>query len=187
MSIKRNEEEKEIIVSFTSYPGRIQTVEQVIRCLVNQTVHPDKIILYLSEEQFADYNDFPDFGDYEKDGFAIKWCNENLGPHKKYYYSMQEYPDAIIITVDDDILYSSRMIEELLDSYKRYPNSVIARRAHMVTWLSEDIIAPYAMWYSECGKYVDMPRMDLVATGCGGILYPPHIFSQEIFNKNISC
>lgn len=185
MSIKRNEEEKEIIVSFTSYPGRIQTVEQVIRCLVNQTVHPDKIILYLSEEQFADYNDFPDFGDYEKDGFAIKWCNENLGPHKKYYYSMQEYPDAIIITVDDDILYSSRMIEELLDSYKRYPNSVIARRAHMVTWLSEDIIAPYAMWYSECGKYVDVPRMDLVATGCGGILYPPHIFSQEIFNKNI--
>lgn len=185
MSFKCNKEEKEIIVSFTSYPDRIQVVHQVLKSLMNQTIHPDKIILYLSIEQFLNYNNFPDFREYEKKGFEIKWCNENLGPHKKYYYSMQQYPDAIIITVDDDILYAPNMIEELLNSYKQFPNAVITRRAHLVTWMEEGIIAPYRMWYSQCGKYVGVPRMDLVATGCAGVLYPPHIFNEEIFNKNI--
>ena len=98
---------------------------------------------------------------------------------------MQQYPDDIIITIDDDIYYNNTMIEELLHYHKKYPKAVITRRAHLVTWIQENKIAPYENWYKETIRYVGIPRMDLVPTGCAGILYPPHLFDTEIFNKKV--
>ena len=104
---------KKIIVSMTSYPERIAYVEKVLDSIINQTIKPDKIILYLSLAQFSNQKILPDYSKYEQYGFEISWHDEDIGPHKKYYYVMQEYPDSIIITVDDDILYNNIMVEEL--------------------------------------------------------------------------
>lgn len=174
-----------VIVSFTSYPARIKTICNVIDSIVKQTILPDKIILYLSSNQFLMCDKLPDFGEYEKYGFELHWHEEDLGPHKKYYYAMQEYPEDIIITIDDDVCYKKTMIEELINYHNKYPKAVIARRAHLVTWMQDGMIAPYEKWYMETLRYIGIPRMDLVATGCSGILYPPHLFKTEIFNKKM--
>lgn len=48
-----NEERKEhIIVSLTSFPDRMNTIHMCLRSLLSQKMKPDKIILYLSKEQF---------------------------------------------------------------------------------------------------------------------------------------
>lgn len=175
----------EIIVSLTSYPARIKTVDRVLDSIIRQTILPVKIVLFLSADQFHGYKGFPDFSQYEKFGFEICWKREDLGPHKKYYYAMQQYPDNVVITIDDDIYYKETMIEELLKYHKKYPHAVITRRAHLVTWMENGCIAPYEKWYFENFTYIGIPRMDLVATGCSGILYPPHIFKPELFNKDL--
>lgn len=174
---------EKIIVSLTSYPARIGTIDKIIECIIGQTVPADKIILYLAEEQFQKKESLDYLLQYKKYGFEIRWCKENLGSHKKYFYAMQEYCNDIIITIDDDVFYKETMIEELLEGFKKNPNAVIARRAHLITWLDDETIAPYKEWYPQCIRYIDEPRMDLVATGCGGILYPPHILPKETFNK----
>ena len=99
----------DIIVSFTSYPKRIMTIDKVIESVINQTVPPDKIVLYLSSCEFQDCNAMPDLEKYKKYGFEICWCDENLKSHKKYYYAMQQYPDDIVITIDDDFYYKNTM------------------------------------------------------------------------------
>lgn len=175
----------EIIVSFTSYPKRILTIDKVLDSIVNQTILPNKIVLYLSSDEFEGFKDMPDLKRYEKYGFEIHWYKENLRSHKKWFYAFQEYPEDIVITVDDDILYAATAFENLLKYHTLFPEAVIARRTHLITWKSENDIAPYQMWYSECFKYVGLPRADLFATGCGGILYPPNIFNKEIFNKDV--
>lgn len=174
-----------VVISFTSYPVRIKAIDKVLDSIVKQTILPDKIILFLSLEQFYGYDEFPDFTRYKKYGFEICWCKGDLKSHKKYYYVMQQYPDDIIITIDDDIYYKKTMIEELLTYHKVYPEAVITRRAHLITWTQNENIAPYEKWYKETLRYVGIPRMDLVSTGCSGVLYPPHIFKPEIFNKEI--
>lgn len=176
---------EKIIVSFTSFPKRIQYVHKVLDCIIRQTVMPDKILLYLSSRQFEDYIEFPNFSSYEEYGFEIRWNEEDLGPHKKYYYAMQEYPDDIIITIDDDIYYKDTMIETLLLFHKKIPQAVIGRRAHQITCTEDGLIAPYDEWYSGCKRYIGIPRMDLIVTGCGGILYPPNCFDKEVFNKEV--
>lgn len=42
----------------------------------------------------------------------------------------------------------------------------------------------YGMWEQECERIVE-PSMELFAIGVGGVLYPPHCMSEELFNKEV--
>ena len=97
---------KPIIVSVTSHPARIREVVLAIRTVYRQTRQPDKVILWLGEEKFPNrYEDLPEelLRLVSEKGLEIRWC-EDIGPHTKYFYAFQEYPDALVITIDDDIL-----------------------------------------------------------------------------------
>lgn len=48
-----------VVVSFTSFPERINYVWQVVECLFRQTYRPEKIILWLSKKQFSDLSAIP--------------------------------------------------------------------------------------------------------------------------------
>lgn len=174
---------RKVIVAFTSFPKRIGTVNKILDSLVQQTIMPDKIVLYLSLSEFRDFENMPNFKEYKKYGFEIHWYEENLKSHKKWFYAFQEYPNDIIITIDDDILYKTTMIETLLKYHKLFPRAVIARRTHLIVCNQDGAIAAYNEWYGNCDVYVGIPRMDLFPTGNGGILYPPNVFSQEVLNK----
>lgn len=177
-----------IIVSFTTYPERINTIKRILDCLEKQTILPDKIILYLSEGQFEGRILPKDLQEYEKYGFEVCWKKEDLGSHKKYFYVMQDYPDDIIITIDDDFYYKETLIEELMEGYKKFPGAVIARRAAVVTCLQNGEVAPYIDWcenYMIPESYINTPRMDVFATTGGGTLFQPRLFKREIYNKDI--
>src|ERR1019366_6133497 len=48
-----------IIVSMTSFPTRIDKVWLVIETILRQTIKPDKIILWLSKDQFSSLDSLP--------------------------------------------------------------------------------------------------------------------------------
>lgn len=163
----------EIIVSFTSYPERILTIGQVLDSIINQTILPDRIVLYLSSVEFKGFKNMPDLEKYKKYGFEIHWKEENLKSHKKWFYAFQEYPEDIIITIDDDVVYTNTALEKLLKYHRKFPKAVIGRRAHLITCNEDYSIASYNDWHHRCSIYVGIPRMNLIVTGNGGILYPP--------------
>ena len=167
---------EKVIVSFTSYPERICTVNRVLDSIIEQTIQPDKIILYLSKTEFQNNGDIPDFDIYKKNGFEIHWYEENLKSHKKWFYAFKEYPEDLIITIDDDILYQDTMLETLLKYHERFPEYVIARNAKIITCDKEGEPAPYENWCCWCNEYIGVPRMDLMAIGNGGVLYGQMIY-----------
>jgi len=175
-----------IIVTLTSYPARIRTLYKVLVRIFEQTVKPDKVLLWLAEDQFPQKEKkLPrDLLKLKKMGLDIRWCDD-LRPHKKYYYTMQEFPDDIVITIDDDIVYRSDMVEVLMRSYQKNPKAVSALRAHKMLFDDEGSIRPYKEWIMEYPAPLMTPRMDLVATGAGGVLYPPHCMHKELFNKEV--
>ena len=166
-----------IIVSLTSYNKRLSSVVFAIKSLLRQTKLPDKIILYLYKDEKAN---LPSALTklVDENNLKIEWVNEDLRPHKKYYYAMQQFPNDFIITVDDDVIYDRHLIEYLWKSHLKFKKSVIATRAHQVTF-KNDIIQPYNKWNWN-SKLENTPRIDLVATGVGGILYPPHLLKKEL-------
>lgn len=177
-----------IIVSLTSFPQRINTTYIALQSIYRQTRKADMVILWLAENQFPNKEaDLPtDLLDYRDFGLQIRWCPEDIRPHKKYFYTMQEYPEDIVITVDDDLTYDPQMIEKLFVSYLHHPDAVSTVRAHLVTHDEHGSIAPYASWIKEFSGIVGTPSMQLFSTSGAGTLYPPHCMDSEVFHlKNI--
>ena len=175
------------MVTLTSYPERIKYVKNVVECLLKQNIQPERVVLYLAAEQFPGQEaDLPaELLDYIHNGqLLLEWCNEDLKSHKKYYYAMQQFPDELIITVDDDEILPVTATEELLKSWLNYPNAVSARRAHLITCSEEGELLPYDRWIKEYDGCVQKPSMQLMATGCAGVLYPPHLFGQQLFDMD---
>lgn len=176
----------QIIVSFTSYPARIHAVPQVLESLYAQSMKPDRILLWLAEEQFPGREaDLPKvlIDDAAAGKFELRWCDD-LGSHKKYFYAMQEYPEDIIVTVDDDVYYHPDSLEKLMKGHERHPNAVVANTVSLVQLNEELQPAPVYQWLFDF-QLLTEPTMLLVAIGVGGILYPPHSVDTRIFDKQL--
>ena len=179
-----NNKNKKIIVSMTSYPARIKYVSTVIESILNQTMKADAVILWLAEEQFPDKEEQlpPTLKTMIRDKKVIlRWCDD-LKPHKKYFYAFQEFPHDLIITIDDDIVYSTDMIEKLYRSYQKHPDAVSALRAHLMVY-DENAFAPYGNWVKAYDGAVGIPSMQLFSTGEKGILYPVELFDQKLLDR----
>jgi len=172
--------ENRIIVSLTSFPPRMNNLWIVLESLFRQTQKPDKIILWLASSQFPSINDVDrKVLAMKKKGLEIRFCDD-LRSHKKYFYTMQEFKDDIVITVDDDVFYPENMVETLLDKHYEYRDSIVCYRAHRITFIDGNI-NKYIDW-DYAVKNVTEPDNLLVPTGCGGVLYPPYSLSLEAFD-----
>lgn len=171
-----------ITVSLTTFPDRFSSVSKTLISILNQTTKPDRIIVWLGE----DTKIIPDFLlKFEKYGVNFIKKTGNLKPHKKYLYAMQEYPDDIVITVDDDVIYQKTLIEDLLKTYKKHSDCICANRVHFITKKINGNLYNYNNWINDF-RLSKKPSHRLIATGVGGVLYPPHSIPEIAFNtKNI--
>ncbi len=174
---KRN---KKIIVSLTSYHKRFSTLDSCVKTLLLQTMKPNKIILYIVED---DKKYLPEkVLKLQKYGLEIRYVKDDLRPHKKYYYAMKEFPNDIVITTDDDCLYSKYLVEELYKTYKKFPHAIAAGRARDIRIKNGEFLS-YDTWNLTENSF--KPSLSLLATGVGGVLYPPHLLKlSELLNVN---
>jgi len=173
-----------IVLTLTTFPARIQTIAEVLLPLMQQTMKPDRILLWLTPEEFPTREEaLPlELLALRDHGLEIMW-GDNLRPHTKYFHTMKMYPDAIVITVDDDIEYPTNLVETLYNSYLKHPKAISTLRAHLITFTPDGNIDQYTRWHYQCSGFVDQPLMSLFATGVGGVLYPPHLMHEELFNR----
>ena len=181
--LNTQEERKEkIIISLTTIPPRINKVAQVVIRMLEQTVKPDKIILHIGKDKFQNLP-LPFFLKLQMKLFGVEVrFVEDIGPHTKYFYAISEFPNAIIITIDDDIRYPNDMISELYESYKKHPKAISARRCHLITFNEKGEIKKYNEWLYKYSELIDTPSFKLFPTGVGGVLYPPKSLHSEVFN-----
>lgn len=175
-------EREEIIVSLTSFPGRIDQIWICIESIFRQSMKPDKIILWLADSQFSDINSVPErIKAQQKKGLTIRLCDD-LRSHKKYYYAFKEYPEDIIITLDDDVYYPTNTVEKLVKMNREYPECICCNRGHLIKYKTNGQVASYKQWLK--GKEsIFYPSLQICPTGVGGVLYPPNSVDKEVFNK----
>ena len=177
-----------LIVSLTSFPARIRFVPQVIGCLRKQTRPADAILLWLSAEQFPDREaSLPaELLEAVRNGaVSLRWTEGDLKPHKKYLGAFREFPDDVIVTVDDDVLYGPTLLEDLWNTRLRYPGAVVAGRTHLITLDPSGQPRHYAQWLRRTLGFEEGPAMQLFAVGIGGVLYEPKWFPPELYDTEV--
>lgn len=165
-----------LIVSLTSFPARTGKLWLVIESLLRQTHKPDVIILWLSRDQYKDMDAIPQsLLDMRRRGLRIELRDGDIRSHKKYYYTQVEYPDDIMVTVDDDIFYHPRILESLWEQHERHPQAIITNHSHQLVFNAQGHLAPYAQW-----KFNSEGPSDLFFIGAGANLFPPHSLHPDV-------
>jgi glycosyltransferase involved in cell wall biosynthesis len=169
--------DRPVIVSLTSFPKRIKTVHVALESLLAQTMKPDRIVLWLAREEFpGGLESLPQSVlDLIPKGIEIGWADKNLRAYKKFYYALRDNPEALVITVDDDLASPSNLVKNLYCSYLRHPDCISALRTHKMLFSEDGRLLPYRKWQMTCVDYVNRPNLALFATTGAGVLYPPHV------------
>ena len=165
-------------ISMTTYGLRLKDVHIVIETIAKGTVLPSRFMLYLDVEKDV-LHPTKALKRLMKRGLEIHLA-ENLGPHTKIQWWIQNAPDFSRphIVADDDIFYPNWWLERILEAAQREPTSVMAHRAHRIV-LSDDKkgLAPYNSW----PPGIKGPSHLNFATCVSGVLFPPNFL--EIMRK----
>ncbi|MBO7433900.1 MAG: hypothetical protein J6U13_09150 [Salinivirgaceae bacterium] len=171
----------EVIVSLTTFGERIHNVHLAIESIMQGTIKPNKIVLWLAEDEFKGKTLPRTLLLQQKRGLEIEYCKD-VKSFNKLIPSLIKYPDACIITIDDDVMYEYDIVERLINSHKMYSNTICACRMHRII-LEQGMPINYMKW-NLCISDNDCSALNF-PTGVGGILYPPHCFNSEVFNSEV--
>jgi len=180
--LNREPREVKITVSVTSYPGRIKIVDRTIDTLLNQTLKPDRVMLWLGEDKFPQKEaQLPKrLLKLREYGLTIGWCRD-LRSYTKLLPALKAHPDDIIVTADDDILYNPDMVETLYNSYISAPECIHTQAAMRMEGDGKGGLSSYNDWWY-CKTSGEKSYANLLM-GVNGVLYPPHSMPKEIFNE----
>ena len=177
---------KDVIVSLTSFPARINNLWLGIESLLRQSIKPQKIVIWLSKEQFPSESMIPkSLKNLKNRGVEIRMVEGDIRSHKKYYYIFQEHPNDLILLVDDDIIYPSTLIEELLNARNMYPNEKIVSHKYgfKMRYDNEGNLTPYNSWGAFYSSY---KGENLFFGSGGGTLLRPSDLSKDVLNLESS-
>ncbi|GMO15787.1 MAG: glycosyl transferase [Mycoplasmoidaceae bacterium] len=183
--LSMNNHSENIIVSLTSFPERIDNLYKTIESLFNQSIRPNKIVLWLNKLQFAKIDLPKSLTEITKIGLEIKWVKKDFKSFNKLYYSLIEYPSDIIITVDDDQIYMKNLIKELIKAHKKYPDSIISTTLHEYITKNNQLLSYYDRRVNSQRshpKIAQTPRYCHQLMGYAGVLYKKVFFNDEFFN-----
>jgi hypothetical protein len=170
-----------LVVSLTTFQARIDKVHLVVQSLLNQSLQPGKIVLYLSLQEFPDRIVPARLGRLASDRFEVRFVSENLRPHNKLQFALSDFPEAWIVTCDDDRLYSPDCLARLWEVGSKNPRTIVCTRGRRAI-IEDGKFQPYRNW--PCGQSFEASFW-LFPLGSWGVLYPPRSLDALVGNRDL--
>lgn len=186
MMKKPEQKQTEIWISLTTIPSRLSTLPRTLASLKNQTLPADRINLCIP--RFCKKENKP----YELPAeilndpkISIVYCEKDYGPSTKLLgsLSIKSDPETIIITVDDDVIYPTDLIEKLVRRSEMHPNAAIG----FCGWNVKDLLDGREQFYNNLvhedrrNDLSFMTRVD-VLEGFRGILTKRKFWDETVFD-----
>lgn len=172
--------EQEVIVSLTTYGKRLYDVSVTIESIMQGSMRPNRIILWLGEDM-RDVILPITLQNQQKRGLEIMYCKD-IRSYKKLIPTLQRYSQSIIITIDDDLIYPYSLVENMVNMHLKFPKHIIANRIHRIV-LNDNRPVSYMKW-DFCVNPKDASYLYFF-TGAGGVLYPPCSLHPEVLNEEV--
>lgn len=178
--------EQQVIVSLTSFPAAIPYAGKAVKSILDGSVLPNKVVLYLTFSQFGEDGIPQELLKLAEDNprFEIRDYARDIRSYRKLIPALNDFPDAVIVTIDDDVKYHRHMLRDLLRLHDRIPNAILAHRAKRIKPGK-----PYRKWRKYRWYHFLFNRIYLgfnnIQTGVGGVLYPPHSLKKEMLDVEL--
>jgi Glycosyl transferase family 2 len=176
-------ENRRVIASLSTLPGRINNLRPTIRSLLKQTRPPDEIIVAV-----------PEFSIREKRPYVVPkyllrlprvriWrCGRDWGPATKFIETVREElaagrGETLIMVVDDDRVYPRDALATYLHYHAQLPEAALCFRGAAIPrtldWRDARMIK---------GNELREPHSVAVITGCGSYLIQPRFFDESLWD-----
>ena len=173
---------EKFIVSMTSWPPRINSVASAFRAVIEQKEEGMnvKFVLALSTEEFPNKEaDLP--RELLELPIEVLWTERNTRSHKKLMPVLREYPEDVIIVIDDDTRQVGGWLKTMIQDHEKHPQDIIFGQRTSVV--------PIGVGGNICevrnGKTYELKGAvaytQKPASGAAGTLFPPHTFTREEF------
>jgi len=171
----------EVIVSLTTHGRRIYEVYLAIESIMQGSIKPNRIVLWLPKE-LQDMVLPQVIQNQLNRGLEIRFVDD-IGPYTKSIPAFSVFPEANIITIDDDILYPFDTLEMLLSAHRQCPGMICANRVMDVQHDSYGNLSSLPKWK----ELTDKTRIssDNFFEGVGSVLYPANCFDRESFDSSL--
>lgn len=168
------------VVSLTSYGRRVSTgiVCYTLYSLLRQTRHPKRILLCIDQTAWNTGNLPKRLQALQRKGIEVRF-SQDIYSYTKLLPAISLCPNEVIITVDDDVLYPKRLLEELWRVHEVHPNDIVATHVLAPT----DPTLPYRQWAQAPSGTESLHYFPL---GVGGVLYPPRSLKKEMLNYDLA-
>ncbi len=178
LCLNRSKREHILTCTLTTFPDRINTVQYTIKSLFNQSLKPDRIVLWLAENEFQNIELPQSILDLENRGLEIRYC-ENYYGHKRYYKLLGEQKDnECLIMFDDDIIFPYHLIERLYDKWLQNKKCIICDRGQVLTFHNNKVVNP-GRWSCISKVGLHEPSFRILASPGGGCLIPPKALYKD--------
>lgn len=167
-----------VVVSLTSFPARVDKAWIAIESILGQDEPPDQVVLVLAEDEFEGRTLSRNLRRLQRRGVEIRWIPRSLRSYNKLLPVRAAFPDSIIITVDDDVIYQPWAVSRLIASSLAHPGTVIGHRGWELR-VEGDRLARYSTWERASST---TPSEHVFLTGVGGVLYPPDLLPGELLS-----
>ena len=172
--------DKEVVLSLTTYGKRLYSVYLAIESVMQGTMKPNRLILWLEEE----LKDEPlpySLRLQMKRGLEVRYTKD-IRQYKKLIPTLKLCPNSVIVTIDDDALYEIDTLERLVSAYNKNPHYIYASRIRKIALNNDGVVEPYRTWENVPND--TLPSNLNLAIGLEGILYPPGSLSDEVFDED---
>lgn len=168
--------EHEVIVTLTTFGRRLYDVYLTIESIMQGSLCPNRIILWIAEDMRGKVLPVTLQKQMAR-GLEIEYTTD-IRSYKKLVPTLVKYPDAVCVTIDDDIIYNFDLLENLIKAYNEDPCCIHACRVHHIKVDNNGYPVHYNDW--DWGAGSEEATKYNFATGAGGILYPPHSLSPDV-------
>jgi len=174
------EDTPNLVVSLTSFEPRLKALHLVVRNMLEQDLAPKKIVLWLNKTL---ENKVPhSLNKMIGPRFEIRFSDID-GPQLKLIESLKSFPNDLIVTCDDDLIYPKNWLSTLYSAHISHPGHIMAHHCRLIKRNELGELLPYTQWNWDRSKPYD--EADLLAIGSSGVLYPPHSFNHQVVDMEL--
>ncbi len=175
---KGTDENSDVIVTLTSIPSRMFDIHFTLYSLLNQSIKPKKVVLYLDKLSTRELPD--NVTNLIKNGLEIRYV-EDLRSFTKLIPALEDFSENIIVTADDDIFYEKDWLKNLVETHKKFPNDIVVHKPMRITFDEKGNPKPYQKWI----KSAQGANFANFLMGVGGVLYPQNSLYKDVKDKTL--
>jgi Glycosyl transferase family 2 len=176
-------DDRRVIASLSTVPGRINNLSATIRSLLKQTRPPDEIVLAIPEFSIREERSYivPEYL-LDLPRLRILRSERDWGPATKFIPVIQQElaagpGDSLVMVVDDDRVYPRDALETYLHYNAQLPDAALCFRGAAMPrtfdWRDATMIK---------GNELREPHSVAVITGCGSYLIKPRFFDESLWD-----